>query len=252
MDNLNMYKIWAPDDALWAQWVKPVLFMKEPYINNLEMNIPDIEWITDYDLNTMIIIDLPAENGVFEGLALAKSGYRPVPLYNGVNGSNEDSMLVDVRNIVKALYKGGDILASCRIHPEAPPVMLLDSNRMEGGIIIPGMYDNRWCVFPQDMPSASFLQKQRIYKIIVRSDIIRNDLAHILRRYQEGGIKIYKCRDGKTVESSPSIVKPSKYKSWSYRFKVMSGLTRNAAGGFGGTIPDPMESGTGGRYYGFG
>ena len=27
-DNYNTYRIWAPDNALWTQWAKPVLFAR--------------------------------------------------------------------------------------------------------------------------------------------------------------------------------------------------------------------------------
>ncbi len=250
-DNLETYKIWAPDDALWTQWAKPVLFIHKPNYVNTVLNTPTISWISEVDKNTMIIIDLPGVSGVLESLGLAQLGYRPVPLYNGVDGQNASSMIVQVEDIVKALYKGAEKLITYNIRSNAPPVLILDSNRMEGTGRQSGKYDNRWCVFPQDMPSASFLLNEGIHKVIVRSDSIRNDLSHILCRYQEQGIKIYQC-NGKEVNSETTIVKPSKYKSLSYRFKVISGLIRNGTGGFGGRIPEPVESSSGGRYYGFG
>jgi hypothetical protein len=127
---------------------------------------------------------------------------------------------------------------------------MLDSKRMTGSGKQPGTYDNRWCVFPQDMPSAAFLVKQGIHKIVVRSAGIQNDLSHILHRYQDERIEIYLCT-GKELERVP-IVKPSNYKSLSYRFRVIFGLTRNGAGGFGGRIPEPTQGSSGVRYYGFG
>ncbi|HHW22505.1 MAG TPA: hypothetical protein GXX26_06440 [Clostridiaceae bacterium] len=249
--NLETYKIWAPDDAIWTQWAKPVLFIRQPdSINKVELNIPEIKWIQSLERNTMIIVDLPRHSGVEESLGLARLGYRPVPLYNGVDGPSL-STIVKVHDIVKALYKGADELVSCNIRADAPPVFMLDSNRMSGSGKQPGKYDNRWCVFPQDMPSASFIINQGINRIIVRSESIQNDLSHILCRYQKEGVDIYHC-NGQTVRKI-HVTQPSDFKSLSYRFRAIFGLTRNATGGFGSKIPEATQSSSSGvRYYGFG
>ena len=175
--------------------------------------------------------------------------YRPVPLYNGVCGPSASSSIVKANDIVAALYKGADELRRLNIRPDAPPAFLLDSNKMKETGKQPGKYDNRWCVFPQDMPSASFLTKNGIKKIIVRSDAIQNDLSHILCRYQERGIPIFLCNE---YLKEIVVSKPSRFKSLIYRYKVILGLTRNAAGGFGGSIPEPMQNGSSGIHYGFG
>jgi len=184
----------------------------------------------------MIIVDLPGKRGIEEGLALARLGYRPVPLYNGVNKPNKEigSSIVDVRDIEAALFAGAEVLRTLRIAPAAPPVFLLDSNRMTMFGKLPGWYDNRWCVFPQDMPSATFLLKRRIQEVIVRSDKIRDDLSHILFRYQEQKIKVSLCCGSEI--NVKTVSKPRWFKSLLYRFKVMLGLTRNPAGGFGGFV----------------
>ena len=100
------------------------------------------------------------------------------------------------------------------------------------------------------MPSGSFLLKQKITKIIVRTEPekkISDDLSHIVRRYQEAGIKI-KAAFGDNEISDITVPKPSRFKSLFYRFKVTMGLSRNAAGGFGSKIPDLQDSG----YHGVG
>lgn len=249
-DNLNTYKAWAPEDSVWSQWAKPVLFIHQAHVNDKPMDIPELKWIQSMNRQTMIIADLPGVSGVIESLALARLGYRPVPLYNGVDG-RAPSMIVQVCGIVTTLFMGVEQLMSFSVRPDAPPVFMLDSNRMNGSGKMPGTYDNRWCVFPQDMPSAAFLTKEGIRRIIVRSSGIQNDLSHILHRYQEDGIEIYLCTGGEPVKIEN--VKPSNYKSLSYRFKTILGLTRNSAGGFGSKIPEATESSSGGtRYYGFG
>jgi len=249
-DNITTYKIWAPNDVLWTEWVKPVLFANMPKERFEKIDIPTLSWITQADYTTAIIVDLPGKEGVLEGLALARLGYRPVLLYNGVYGSNTASMIVPVKEIANALCKGTDELATMNLRPDAPPAFLLDSNRMRGFGKQPGKYDNRWCVFPQDMPSASFLLDKGIRSIIVRTNERQNDLSHILYRYEAQGIAIY-LNNGDT-QKRVTVTKPSRFKSLFYRFSVILGLKRNAAGGFGGQIPDPVQGGSGGRYYGIG
>lgn len=249
-ENYNTYRIWAPDDALWTQWTKPVLFSRTPLPSRASLSISTAEWAPVADHRTALIVDMPGESGVLEGLALSQAGYRPIPLYNGVYGPNKRSMAVDVTDIVNALYQGAKLLASLYIRSDAPPAFLLDSNRMKGTARQPGKYDNRWCVFPQDMPSASFLLEQGILSVYVKADKVQNDLTHILRRYQEKGIRIYHIGTSGTANEL-TVVRPSNFQSFLYRIQAMLGLTRNAAGGFGGMVPEPTQS-SGGRHYGIG
>lgn len=249
-NNYETYRIWAPDDALWTQWAKPVLFSREPRQHTDLANEAMAEWAPGHDNSMALIVDLPGESSVLEGIALAKKGFRPVPLYNGVYGPNKSAMAIDVTGIVNALYQGANELTMISISDDAAPVFLLDSDRLEGDLYKVGKYDNRWCVFPQDMPSASFLLSHGISTVYLRSNEIQNDIVHILRRYQEKGIKIYHVNASLTSKNL-TVARPSYFKSALYRIKTMAGLTRNAAGGFGGMVPDPMQS-SGHRYYGGG
>ena len=249
-DGLELYKIWAPDSetVCWSVWAKPVLFTKAPATYSDELNIPKIEWMANVNFGTAVIVDLPGNESVKEGLGLARVGYRPVPLFNGVQGPSYNSDIVNVAEIISALHSGADELLSAPIHYDAPPAFLLDSNRMTGNGKQPGKFDNRWCVFPQDMPSAGFLLEKGIYTIIVRADGIQNDLAHILMRYQEKGIRVY-LYGKNTGLVEKTMVKPSKFKSMMYRFGVILGLRRNATGGFGGQIPEATQSTGSSGYY---
>jgi len=264
MTDIEAYKIWAPDNALWTEWAKSVLFinMKNQNSDLFMLKIHNISWLNNFNQNTAIIVDLPEEKSVEESLALAYMGYRPVPLYNGVCAHNYQNMIVDVSNLSKALYAGAEQLSSINIINNAPPVFMLDSRRMKAWGRSPGMYDNRWCIFPHDMPSASFLIKQNINKVIIRTELtktffakvfyeenIQYDLLHIIYRYQEAGIIIQlSCAENIAVNSNNDkvkdiiISKPSNYKSLTYRINVIMGLSRNASGGFGRQIPEPKNS----------
>ena len=263
MTNIEAYTIWAPDGVLWTQWAKPVLFANMTYSGPVPLTIPKIRWLEYLNRDTAIIIDLPEKTGVAESLALAQIGYRPVPLYNGVCVENSTNMVVNVRNLSQALFAGAEMLAGMSIRGDAPPVFMLDSRRMEGYPKNPGKYDNRWCVFPQDMPSASFLLNHKITKIIVRTGLerkiydnkqiqydIQDDLSHILFRYQEAGIKIQAAFGGNEINDI-TVPKPSQFKSLFYRFRTLLGLSRNAVGGFGAMIPFLSDS-DGYRGYGIG
>ena len=251
-DDLNIYKIWAPDDAEWTAWAKPVLFANMLFPRGPAPQVPDVPYgPIERDFRTMVIVDLPGKKSVEESLAFAKKGYRPVPLYNGTMGSGK--MLVDVGKIKAALFYGTDMLKSLAFSPDSPPVFMLDANRMTGSRQ-PGLYDNRWCVFPQDMPSAQYLRSKEIDKIIVRTAYtIQADLERILCEYQKNGIALYAIREESKSPKAFTAKKQSFAEELAYRFRVVLGLRRNATGGFGGKIPDPYESGrSGGHYYRYG
>ena len=245
MDNIKIFKIWAPDNIFWTQWAKPVLFASKipvEFPETISLNIPETSWLSSYQQNTALIIDLPEVTGIEESLALAKTGYRPVPLYNGVYGEKASIMTVDVRLLARALFSGAEILSSVYIRNDAPPVFMLDSRRMNGFRKVPGQYDNRWCVFPQDMPSASVMINQGINRIIVRTEKnpgqkIKEDLSHVLFRYQEAGIKIQHTYGNNEEPKNINISKPSHFKSLFNRFYMNFVLSRNSVGGFGALIP---------------
>jgi hypothetical protein len=247
--NMNLYRTWAPDDADWTAWAKPVLFASLPSSKNSVLDIPSIA--APLGPGTMIIVDLHGKRSVEESLAYASLGYRPVPLYNGVRGAGK--MLVDVTELGKALRAGAKLLKTLPLSPGAPPVFMLDSMRMNG-FKDPGLYDNRWCVFPQDMPSAEFLASKGINKVIVRLHrFMAVDLQRVLYAYQKGGIALFSLKDGDSTPTALSVQKTSFAEELSYRLRVTIGLKRNATGGFGGRIPEPHErGGSGRRFYGAG
>jgi hypothetical protein len=259
-ENIETFKAWAPANERWTEWAKPVLFAKistATRFTNMfgasfdKLIVPDLPWINGAHADTAIIADLPSQQSVQEGLALARLGYRPVPLYNGVSGGHASRMAVDVINLEAAVYHGVRELELLTLLPDAPPVFLLDSNRMNDSFRGPGTFDNRWCVFPQDMPSADYLISKGIKTVILRAGKVETDLSHILRRYQDKGLKILIC-DGFSGPEPITVKKPSRFRSLSYRFQVMLGLKRNASGGFGAAIPDVVHetsASTGGGYH---
>jgi len=180
---------------MWTDWVRPVPFI---YIDTsicaeriYNFFVPDIDYISKILVDTAIIVDSPEYEGVEEGVALARIGYRPVPLYNGTTEQDNAMALVDNSIISTALRSGASELIKLNIADDAPPAFLLDSNRMHRYKMDISLYDNSWDIYPQDLPSASYFIKNGINKIIVKSEKIQKDLKKILYGFQKKGMTIY-------------------------------------------------------------
>jgi hypothetical protein len=157
--------------------------------------------------------------------------------------------VINVAPILRLLAEGAGSLHG--LASEAPPAFLLDAGRMTAdGPIGPGRFDNRWMVFPQDLPSASFLLSRGLFKAIVlqrRAGQPAEDLAHALLRWQEAGIEIL-AFDPAPAGGAPQrirIEKPSRFRALWHRALAIGGLRRNSAGGFGMVIPVPSQGGHG-------
>ena len=250
----QLYDRWAPEGAVWSTWVKPVLFAKMPDVTALldgTHSAPapfDVSWAPPVSERVAIVVDLPGADSVNAGLALAGQGYRPVPLYNVVPGppTLAAPSAVDVGPVMGALWRGGDALEQLNLPYDAPPAFLLDSRRLASGAPRPGGFDNRWVVLPQDFPSATFLASQGIRRAVLVQDNAgqpRSDLAHVLRRWQDGGIVV----DGLSPapDARPArldVAKPRMFKWMLYALAATIGLRRSSAGGFGSIVPMPSSS----------
>jgi hypothetical protein len=199
-----------------------------------------------FDPGMAVVVDLPGPDSVRTGLLLARQGYRPVPLFNC---GAHSAAVIDSRSILRLLEEGAGSLSSVGLGQEAPPAFLLDANRLHPSQPIgPGTYDNRWMVFPQDFPSASFLKSHGISCLLLlhKGERPQDDLAHVLLRWQEEGLDILAQNPAAdTAPRSLQVAKPSGFRALSYRFRALWGLRRNSAGGFGSVIPIAAAGGTG-------
>lgn len=152
--------------------------------------IPHINYISEFSSDIAVIVDLPGNDSVKEGIAVARLGFRPIPIYNGTNEQTGAIPTVDNRDIQVALIKGALELQKTKISDNASPVFLLDSNRMDRFKMDDSVFDNSWDIYYQDMPSAEYFLKSNIKKIIVRGETIQKDLKKILYKFQKKGIKI--------------------------------------------------------------
>lgn len=243
--SLDVYSAWAPADSPWSAWVKPVLFAHEGVSAAHFAGDP---WPTSFPVerlpsragDTCIVVDQPGAAAVTLGLALAQRGFRPIPLFNGVDGS---AALVPVSDIVRELCNGAAKLNALQLRPNAPPAFLLDAERMTGAVR-PRVFDNRWVVVPEDFPSGNRLLAAGIKRCILIADRPMTDLPHVLLRYQRAGIELWEAdNQGSLSEHRP--IRPSSFGTLFARALVLAGLQRSSAGGFGGYVPEPSQGGHG-------
>jgi hypothetical protein len=256
----EIFACWAPqscqesaDEPLWSRWAKPVAFAHLPQLPasgaGPEPPAPAEEFaVPALAAQRAIIVDLPGRRSVDMGVALARRGYRPVPLYNACHGASE---VVDMEGLMRALIEAAEVLRTLQIDSAAPPAFLLDSHRLKGTVspAMPGDFDNRWITLPQDFPSAAFLLSRGITEaLLIQEDLDRpqNDLAHVLLRWQEAGMQILVIGPHAPGEPRPIVVAPpSRFRSLWYTALALVGLRRNSAGGFGSRIPAPSSGGYG-------
>ncbi len=260
MTKEEIFALWAPGEAVWSRWVKPVLFACLD--SGVAQSIPgdplaDFSWAPPARERTAFVLDLPAAEGVFAGIVLAGRGYRPIPLYNAVPAPLAPQLLdpltnarvaaVNVLPIMAALRKGAEDLAQIKLPPDAPPVFLLDAGRAGHGKMAPGEFDNRSVSFTTDFPSANFLASQQIGRaILVQKNRLdpQPDLAHTLLRWQEGGLTLERKRLDMTGGPEPfTVPRPRWYRAMFQRALAAVGLRRARDGGFGSWVPESSGGG---------
>jgi hypothetical protein len=253
MDAIACFNKWAGEHE-WSDWAKPTLFAQQGMASLIadpahgEALLAKADAIIQAggartlsagagEARTCLVIDHPGEISVALGVALSRRGFAPVPLFNGVYGIN--APLVSNQAILQALVDLAD-----RIQPGADPApaFLLDSGRLAGQPA-PKRYDNRWVVFPQDFPSGGRLLASGIRECAILADppMVRDDLCHVLRRWQDAGMTMIEAWGETKRETSIPI--PPWYRQVFYRMVALAGLRPNAYGGFGALIPEPGQGG---------
>ena len=242
----NIFAAWAPPDVLWSEWAKPVAFVRaEEVTGETPAEAQMLPLSMPLDPTSAVIVDLPGAEAVHAGLLLADRGFCPVPLFNGTSGPTP---VIDVLPITRALVGGVERLRQRPISPMAAPAFLLDSRRKASGVAIkPGAYDNRWVTLPQDFPSGALLASRGITAatLIQRGPVsIPQDLAHVLRRWQQHGItlRVVDLNTGQVAEGV-TVDKPSGFKLAWYAAVALFGLRRSNVGGFGSQVPEQTSGG---------
>jgi hypothetical protein len=242
----SAFEAWAPAGATWSPWAKPAPFVGTA-LSTADQQSHDLP--PAYELaasaDTMVVVDLPGATCVQVALVLARNGYCPVPLINTTSGARE---YVRMAAVLTALRLGAAELAARPPSSQGPPLFFLDARRLRGTQPEPGVYDNRWIALPQDFPSARLLLSRGVRSCVVLGDSadVADDLAHVLCRFQEAGIRLFSLLPGSGRKPQPLKLSPPRwYKKAYYRFLVTLGLRRNDAGGFGGVIAESSNAGYG-------
>jgi hypothetical protein len=242
-----LFDHWTPPGSIWTPWAKPALFAQ---LSPPMTAAPDppltapTDWAPAAAQSCALIIDLPAHEPLLLGIALAAKGYQPVPLYNTCTGPYPT---LDLTDVVATLDAGHHVLQNIELPHDAPPAFLIDSRRRKGHRPpSPGAYDNRWLVLPQDFPSATFLHTHGIRQALLVQESAgqpQEDLAHVLLRWQEGGIKIsvLPWRPPGQAPVDTTITRPSHFRAAWYSFLALLHFRPNSAGGFGSVVPTPSQ-----------
>lgn len=191
----DIYKIWAPAGKKWVDWVRPVPFVEmnsySKMYNYSDFTIPSISYVEEDCTDTAIIVDLAGTESVKEGLALAKKGFRPIPIFNGTVEQKGARATVDNQSAGISLALGATELVKTPIKEDASPAFLTDRNRLQRYKMDVSLFDNSWDVYPQDLPSAEYLINNGIRKVIVVGTSVAKDLKKILYNYQKKKIEIF-------------------------------------------------------------
>lgn len=263
----TLYGIWAPPNSQWSPWVAPALFAQmecREGVDSSREQSPAANWFEPrVNRAQAIVVDLPGAACIMLGVTLARIGYRPVPLINASPGpigpmpalaSNQPGVfpavrastpgieVVDMRELGAEVCAGGRVIQELNLPDDAPPAFILDANRLQGsGDRRPERFDNRWMVFPQDFPSAKFLAGRGITRAVVVQDSDsdpREDLRHVLLRWQEAGIEIQlKNIADQNAPRAITVTRPSRFREIWYRALAMLGLFKSSVGGFGSFLP---------------
>ncbi len=241
MNPMELYDHWAPADSPWSAWAKPVLFAwKQPVLPGYLAEANTHAAFLDLPVapRQAWVIDLPGAAAVLAGAALARNALRPVPLFNGVPDAQA---VIDVGKLLTALEAQVPALAD--LQATALPAFMLDARRMlPERALLPGAFDNRWQVVPQDFPSANRLLVAGIDEVVVLTTRVQDDLAHVLRRWQEAGVRLLYCDPAHIALAPLDVPRPPWFRSLWWRWLVATGLRANSAGGFGAAIPHPSSS----------
>jgi len=260
MTKEQIFSAWAPDASVWSRWAKPVTFahldLSRPPIALPEMAV-NVDWAPAQVERVALVIDLPGAESMTLASALAECGYQPVPLFNALPLPTETQAddavytnvaAVDMFPIIDGLRLRAERLQLLSIAVDAPPAFLLDARRQGDNQSVNTIdFDNRSISFPTDFPSANFLVAQRIHRaLLIQKDRLdpQADLAHTLRRWQEGGINLERINlSSLTAPEAFEVVRPPWYGMMFQRILSSFGLRRAWGGGYGVWLQDSAGGG---------
>jgi hypothetical protein len=147
----------------------------------------DTSWVPE---RAAVIVDLPGAEAIHTGLALGERGLRPVL---AISTSSSYREVIPMDEVLAALCEGARFASAFPVGPALLPAFILDARRDgEGAPRLPGLFDNRWAVFPDDLPSARVLRTAGATRVVVvqQGDRAPMDLVEVLRAYAHAGLEI--------------------------------------------------------------
>lgn len=194
----EIYKIWAPAGKKWVDWVRPVPFVEMEHFAKgygsfkaADNGGYGAEYVDDTWKDAAFIVDLPGRESVREGVALAKKGYRPIPIFNGTVEQKDARATTDNESASMALMQYVGELTKIELPENARPAFLTDRNRLQRYRVNLGIFDNSWDVYHQDLPTAEYFGANDIHKIVIVGQTVARDLVKILYPFQKKGIEIF-------------------------------------------------------------
>lgn len=257
MSTIDIHRAWAPADATWSPWVKPVLFASlDRDLGDLGMAPAAPEWLgpelvtpleetlprpvdpyrEDRSLDDVaLVIDLPGASGIELGVALARRGFRPIPLYNALPSR---VAIVDVLPMMRVLLRSADEVAA--VPRSAPPAFLLDADRMgKGRRLAPGLFDNRSICRISDFPSAARLREAGIRRGVLVTEALEEDLEEVALAWQAGGLEVWTKRPSERAVAAPAVLHRPWIgrRLWKLAFPLLFPV--DASGAYGRLIDEP-------------
>jgi hypothetical protein len=214
MDKKQLFNIWASSEGdVWTRFAKPALFANITTVALNRFNpasVPSNLW-QFFNSKTAFIIDLPGAGAIEAGIGLAKTGFRPVPLYNAICVHDNGGLraVIDNTPIINALIDAAGVLKTLEFQAKATPAFLLDSNRSMECFDVHNMYDNRWNVDTDDMPNADYMKENGISRLVVWTDkALQDDLKEIISGYSNAGIEIVTYINGQIKFETAGTINP--------------------------------------------
>ena len=250
MSRREVFEAWAPPAGVWSPWAKPVLFAH--IIETKLEGAPDVQaeadWAPAPSARVALVVELPGAESAVTGLALARVGYQPVPLFNACPAPFEigfrPKQLVDVDAILAILFRAAPMLKELPRPAEAPPAFLVDAERTPPlpDDDLAGLFDNRSVHFATDFPSATFLAAHGIGRaVLVRrnGERVASDLVSTLHGWKRAGIDLASLDVDQPDLPAPLTVRsPGPLADLFRRLVSWLKYYRHPLGGFGGVVPE--------------
>lgn len=251
MTGEELFQIWAPANSAWSQWVSPILFAQircEDTSNSGFVSPPAGKWVSvEFEQGTAIIIDLPGPESIALGIALARRGFRPVPIFNSTAGpmispAGNANTILDVSGIQREICAESPALKELSLPADSPPAFLLDASRLTGHRPVSrDLFDNRSILFLEDFPSAKFLDAHAIRRVILIQEggaQPQQDLASVLGRWQNEGVEVLLQTRSDALARKIKVAKLSFFRSLWDKLTSRLSLPADDVGGFGSGSPN--------------